>query len=1387
MAIPSPRAVILTALRVEYEAVRAHLVELHPQEHPKGTIYESGVFVDGDGKWEVLIAEIGAGNEGAAAEGERAIGYFDPAVVLFVGVAGGIKDVRRGDVVASTKIYNFAAGKAKDVFLPRPDSRWSSYRLEQRARYEARHTAWRARIKPTIFEAAQEPQVFTQPIASGEVVVASVRSAVYEFLVSQYSDAVAVEMEGHGFLHTIHINQPVEAIVVRGISDLVADKAEADAAGWQEIASAHAAAFAFQLLAALGNTHGSLPLQRADSTLSLASQAARKIGSTPFQAPPLPTHYVERVRAVSEIVRELVQSSSEQGVLAVTALHGSGGVGKTTVAAAVASHPEVQSRFPDGVFWATLGQEPDCLSHLVEWVQSAFDAHYRPTTISAATRYLRTLLRSAKALLVLDDVWDPEHAKVFLTGGPQCRLLITTRRAAVSDSLGAQMYPLDAMTPDEALTLLRTRVERTGRSLSAESVAHATVLAREIGYLPLALEIVGALVARGYGWEEVTAELKIQEQKVERPGARLVGAHAKIEACLRISLDWLRREDLSAWRCFAWLGVLADDTPLTPALAATLWGISEGDAAHVLHALADEAILQRRRDSFAVHDLMHDMARRLLFTPEPHGVGVAPADAHRQLVAHYSAKLPGQDWDRLQPDGYIHTRLIWHLRQSGDHNNAAHALLTLTTPEGENGWYHARQRLGQTAGFLEDVHAVWKDERQKPDGSLTRQLWYALIVSSVYSLAETIAPGVVPMLVKHGAWTPAEAFDRIRHIVKPDHLVVRLTELLSVLPSAGGEPDSAGAALREEILREAIETTRMRVSGYRKALLLAHLSHHVDGPRRVELATEAVAHAGESSHMYVELAEALPSGPWLQTLLRRARSSHRDRLRDIIANKPAVPSPDHRPTESHAIEQFEFHLKKGWSYDLTEALDFLPYLPEPRDRQIRAVVNAAFRTLSRERAGEMLTRLIPMAPRTLCQRIAEELLSQDSPPVGVFCLSAVLDDDPHVRAERFDKALARLSGLTEKTEVESAMSAIVRTCPVEVVHRALRCYQRIGDIRERAGAIFMLAPHLRGGLPPAIVRTLTEERGAGKQIVMLTRMVAQLSQAIDGRLLNEFVREAAQMVSEWWLVEAMTLLLLRLHEPDELAAMLQTADHLRTPDLKSRIIGRISLRLARLGFVGDAIAATSTAPLAIERGRILADVVADLAADAAFQPAEEIAAAIAEREERDRACSLLALHLAAAGHLSKAREIASKLQIERWRSLVLPRLDLAEAAKAVPPSSASVRSGGETAAALEVPAPDDVRNAVQLLLDKGLVLPELHGILTALDREDIEAARKLAAAFWRTDVGGGKTFLEVASVQPRPAFLAELQTAFPLMTLVLRGDEPDDIAAAIHSVGNWWP
>src|SRR5262245_2667581 len=85
----SARALILTALPLEFEAVRKHLQRLEQHEHPRGTQYELGYFESDGFEWAVLLGEVGAGNRRAAAEAERAISFFSPQAAFFVVAAGG--------------------------------------------------------------------------------------------------------------------------------------------------------------------------------------------------------------------------------------------------------------------------------------------------------------------------------------------------------------------------------------------------------------------------------------------------------------------------------------------------------------------------------------------------------------------------------------------------------------------------------------------------------------------------------------------------------------------------------------------------------------------------------------------------------------------------------------------------------------------------------------------------------------------------------------------------------------------------------------------------------------------------------------------------------------------------------------------------------------------------------------------------------------------------------------------------------------------------------------------------------------------------------------------------------------------------------------------------
>ncbi|MFC0320731.1 5'-methylthioadenosine/S-adenosylhomocysteine nucleosidase family protein [Olivibacter oleidegradans] len=235
------KILIQTALSLEFEAVKAFLSNVQIERHPStGSIYNKGIYQAN----EVLIVETGAGNVRSADETGRAIEFFKPDYVFFVGVAGGLKDVKIGDVVASSKVIGFEMGKDDTEFKPRLDTIPSSYLLEQIAKHVKREGQWRQLLK---VENKEEPEALVQPIAAGEKVVSSNQSVAFSYLKNYCSDAVAVEMEGNGFLLAARPYH-AHAIEVRGISDLIENKTEADAGGSQPRAAANAAAFCFEMI-----------------------------------------------------------------------------------------------------------------------------------------------------------------------------------------------------------------------------------------------------------------------------------------------------------------------------------------------------------------------------------------------------------------------------------------------------------------------------------------------------------------------------------------------------------------------------------------------------------------------------------------------------------------------------------------------------------------------------------------------------------------------------------------------------------------------------------------------------------------------------------------------------------------------------------------------------------------------------------------------------------------------------------------------------------------------------------------------------------------------------------------------------------------------------------
>jgi adenosylhomocysteine nucleosidase len=265
--------VILTALETEHAAVRAHLISVEQHAHRAGTLFDVGTLPDRPDR-RIALAATGIGNINAATLTERAIAEFSPSMMMFVGVAGGLRDwLQLGDVVVATRVYAYHGGRSEnEEFLVRPRAWEISHKAEQTARGLARSDDWCGPLPAGGRGAA--PKVHFEPLAAGDVVLNSRTSDLAKQLKRTFNDAVAVEMESAGFAVAGHLNEHVPAVTIRAISDLAGGaKDETDSEGWQSIAARNAAAFAVALAATIKD----------DDTPPASSETSRPPAPQPFR------------------------------------------------------------------------------------------------------------------------------------------------------------------------------------------------------------------------------------------------------------------------------------------------------------------------------------------------------------------------------------------------------------------------------------------------------------------------------------------------------------------------------------------------------------------------------------------------------------------------------------------------------------------------------------------------------------------------------------------------------------------------------------------------------------------------------------------------------------------------------------------------------------------------------------------------------------------------------------------------------------------------------------------------------------------------------------------------------------------------------------------------
>lgn len=498
--------------------------------------------------------------------------------------------------------------------------------------------------------------------------------------------------------------------------------------------------------------------------------------SVPFQVPPLPSYFVPRPEVSNELLAQfLADEDNKPGTLVISAVHGLGGIGKTTLVAALAHMLKVQERFPDGILWATLGQQPQILSRLHEWVQQLGDYKFTPTTIDGTSAHIHTLLHDKKCLLVIDDAWQADHVRCFLVGGYACKVVITTRDATIARKLGGKLYDLDIMTESQALTMFESRLG----ALKKEVREKALLLSRELGYLPLALELAAAQIENGIPWDDLLGSFRkgladLASLELDEPTHR----NESLRLSFRLSLDSLHPDEQEA---FAWLGILPEDVFITPMMATTLWKLDSNSVRKRLYRFRNKALLKEvGEDQYTVHDLLHNEARLRL--SEIYSLDVA----HRIFLDSYKQKLRNGLWYTLPDDGYIHKYLTWHMEQAG-RTEDIHLLLAEVTCLEKNGWFEAREALGQTTGYIDDINRAlrlsiesYKNQFEKK--AVGYQFRYALMLASVKSLIINIPATMLMTLVAKGVWTPEQGITYAKLIPDIEKRKKALSKLIHCMP-----------------------------------------------------------------------------------------------------------------------------------------------------------------------------------------------------------------------------------------------------------------------------------------------------------------------------------------------------------------------------------------------------------------------------------------------------------------------------------------------------------------------------------------------------------------------------------------------------------------------------
>jgi DNA-binding XRE family transcriptional regulator len=211
------------------------------------------------------------------------------------------------------------------------------------------------------------------------------------------------------------------------------------------------------------------------------------------------TAFTGRDEELGTITAAVTRAAGNGGVVAIHAIDGMPGVGKTALAVHVAHR--LRDQFPDRQLFINLhahtpGQEPVPVTAALAGLLAAtgVDPRYLPEGVEARAGLWRDRMAGQRALLVLDNAGSSSQVAPLLPGGKDCLVLVTSRRH-LGDLPGPVIpVPVEVLPPRAAQEMFLRLAPR------ASTGPEVAALVQMAGYLPLAISLLARVYARHPSW-----------------------------------------------------------------------------------------------------------------------------------------------------------------------------------------------------------------------------------------------------------------------------------------------------------------------------------------------------------------------------------------------------------------------------------------------------------------------------------------------------------------------------------------------------------------------------------------------------------------------------------------------------------------------------------------------------------------------------------------------------------------------------------------------------------------------------------------------------------------------------------------------------------------------